>query len=387
MPRAGAYLKKEDLDKKEVSYPLDVYFCKSCTSVQLLDVIPRETLFGDYLYLSSVASKSVLEHFELYAKEIKERFFNPNGLVVEIACNDGILLKPLKENGVRAIGIDPSKSVEVARKHGFEVINDYFGEKLAAELVDNFGKADAIIANAVYAHVDDMDDMTHGIYAMLKDTGVFIFEVHHLADIIKTFQYDSIYHEHMSYHSVYTLSLFLKKHGMEIFEIKHFPVRGGMIRIYARKIGKHKGNISPSVKETLEMEKHMKLDLYETFEKFGKQVHEHKERIKTILKKMKDEGKKIVAYGMAGRGNTLLNFWDIGTDIIDYGIDASPERYGRYVPGMHIPIIPPDGALKDVDYALLIAWIFKKDILKKEKEFTERGGKFLIPLPEPYLVP
>lgn len=388
MPRAGEYLKKEELSKPEILYPLDVYFCKFCTSVQLLDVIPREILFDDYRYLSSVASKSVIEHFEAYAKEIKEHFSQPNGLVVEIACNDGILLKPLCDIGLRAIGVDPATNiVKVAKERGLEVINDYFGKSSARKIEKEYGKADVIIANAVYAHIDDMDDMTKGISILLKDSGSFIFEVHHLADIIETLQYDSIYHEHMSYHSVFALSKFLRKYEMEIFDVKQFSVRGGMIRVYARKIGNNKEKVSTRVNDILEKEKNLKLEEFETYKEFAKKVRQHKQLITTMLNDLKKKGKKIVAYGMSGRGNTLLNYWNIGTNIIDYGIDESPERYGRYVPGMHIPIVPPSGALDDVDYALLLAWIFEKDIMKKEQEFIKKGGKFIIPLPSPHLAP
>jgi SAM-dependent methyltransferase len=388
MPRAGEYLKKEELSKPEISYPLDVYFCKSCTSVQLLDVIPREVLFEDYRYLSSVASKSVIEHFEAYAKEIKERFFKSNGLVVEIACNDGILLKPLCDIGVRAIGVDPAVNiVKVAKERGLEVINDYFGEKCARKIESEYGKADVIIANAVYAHIDDMEDITKGTATLLKESGSFIFEVHHLADIIETLQYDSIYHEHMSYHSVFALSKFLKKYGMEIFDVKRFSVRGGMIRVYAKKIGNNEEQLNTSVKDILGKEKNLKLEQFETYKEFAKKVEQHKHLITAMLKKLKNEGKKIVAYGMSGRGNTLLNYWKIGTDIIDYGIDESPERHGRYVPGMHIPIVSPKGALGGVDYALLLAWIFEKDIIKKEQDFIKNGGKFIIPLPYPHFAP
>tara|TARA_B100000378_G_C18021924_1_gene404485 strand:- start:41 stop:1276 length:1236 start_codon:yes stop_codon:yes gene_type:complete len=388
MPRAGAYLKKEDLSKPEISYPLDVYFCKTCCSVQLFDVIPREILFDDYRYLSSAASKSVLDHFDSYAREIRDSLTNQSSFVVEIACNDGILLKPLKDLGVNCLGVDPDpNSVKVAREKGLEVINDFFGKKVSCDIKKKFLPADVIIANAVFAHVDDMDDLTAGITTLLADDGIFIFEIHHLTDIIEELQYDSIYHEHFSYHSIITLSIFLKKHGMDIYDVKKFSVRGGMIRVYAKKSTNTHRKISQSVTEVLELEKKFGLDKIETFMKFGENVMKHKSEILALLNKLKLEGKKIVAYGMSGRGNTLLNFWNVGTNIIEYGIDASPARYNRYVPGMHIPIISPENALDDADYALLLAWVFKDDIMKKEKKFIENGGKFIIPMPTPHFEP
>jgi methylation protein EvaC len=387
MPRAGAYLKKEDLKKPEISYPLDIYFCENCYSVQLLDIIPRETLFDDYRYLSSVASNSVLEHFEMYANEIDNLLTKKSDLVLEIACNDGILLKPIKDKGINCLGVDPASNiVNVAKEKGLNVINDFFGEKIGEEILDKHGSAEIIVANAVFAHVDDMDDMTSGISKVLSNSGTFIFEVHHLVDIIEDMQYDSFYHEHFSYHSIITLSKFLKKYDMEICNVKKFSIRGGMIRVYAKKnISNNK--IDESVREFINQEQKLGLDKLETYQRFAKEVNEHKLEILNLLKKLKSEGKKIVAYGMSGRGNTLLNYWKVGTEIIDYGIDASPERYDRFVPGMHIPIRSPENSLLGVDYALLLAWIFKNDIIKKENDFIKKGGKFIIPMPKPHLEP
>ena len=385
MPRAGAYLKKEDLQKLEILYPLDIYFCEDCFSVQLIDIISRETLFTDYRYLSSIASKSVLEHFESYANEINNLLISKSHLVVEIACNDGILLKPLSNHQINCLGVDPASNiVSIAKEKGLHVINDFFGKKIAEKITKEYGNAEIIVANAVFAHIDDMDDMTNGITELLSNSGTFIFEVHHLADIINEMQYDSFYHEHFSYHSIISLSKFLKRHNMEICE--KFPVRGGMIRVYAKKIA-NKNKINSSVNKFITMEKNMKLDKFETFKQFGKLVAKHKLEILKLLNQLKLEGKKIVAYGMSGRGNTLLNYWKVDTQIIDYGIDASPERYNRFVPGMHIPIVSPENSLVNVDYALLLAWIFKDDIMKKESDFILNGGKFIIPMPQPHLEP
>jgi len=387
MPRAGAYLKKEDLGKPEISYPLDIYFCEDCYSVQLLDIIPRETLFDDYRYLSSVASASVLEHFNSYSKEIYDTLIEKSNFVVEIACNDGILLEPMMNHGINCLGIDPASNiVSIAKDKGLNVINDFFGKKIVQKILQEHGQAEIVVANAVFAHVDDMDDMTAGVNGILRDSATFIFEVHHLADIIQDMQYDSFYHEHFSYHSIITLSKFLKKYDMEICDVKKFPVRGGMIRVYAKKF-KNNNKINHSVNEFIDLEKTVGLDQFETFKKFGESVIQHKSEILKLLNQLKSEGKKIVAYGMSGRGNTLLNYWKVGTEIIDYGIDASPERYDRYVPGMHIPIKSPENSLVDVDYALLLAWIFKDDIMKKESDFIKNGGKFIIPMPKPHFEP
>jgi len=385
MPLAGNFLNKEEIGKEE-SYPLDVCFCKNCTSVQVVEMIPRDTFFKDYRYLSSVAAKSVLNHFEQYAKEIKDRFVPNGGIVFEVACNDGILLKPLQDLEVHSIGIDPAVNVvKIARDRGLEVINDYFGFILSQKLLEKYGKANVIVGNAVFAHIDDMNDILKGVWNFLDDNGVFVFEVNYLGDMIDEIQYDVIYHEHTLYHSVYALKKFLDKHKMRIFDVKHLPIRGGTIRIYSCKESAYFQTL-PQVQKILDVEKQKGYQDLKTYQEFAKRCAEHKKKILNLLTNFKKDGKKIIGYGMSGRGNTMLNYWKVGIDILDYGIDASPERYGRFVPGMHIPIYPPN-SLDDVDYILLLAWIFADDIIKKENGFVKKGGKFIIPFPDPHLQP
>jgi len=385
MPLAGNFLTRDQMGK-ENSYDLDLVFCKNCTSVQVLQTIPRDTFFRDYRYLSSVATKSVLDHFEQYAKEIKDRFVLNDSFVLEIACNDGILLKPLKDLGVRAIGIDPAVNVvKVAKERGLDVLNDYFDLELSQKLAEKYGRANIIVGNAVFAHLDNMNDVFKGVWNMLDDNGVFVFEVNYLGDMIEELQYDVIYHEHTLYHSVFALKQFLKKHNMKIFDVKHIPIRGGTIRIYSCKESAT-FKISDNVQKILNIEKQKKYDNIQTYHEFAKRCEDHKKKILDLLHKLKNEEKKIIGYGMSGRGNTMLNYWHVGTDILDYGIDASPERYGRFVPGMHIQIYPP-GPLYGIDYVLLLAWIFADDIIQKENNFVKNGGKFIIPFPEPHLRP
>lgn len=385
MPLAGNFLNKEEIGKEE-SYPLDVCFCKSCTSVQVVEMIPRDTFFKDYRYLSSVAAKSVLNHFEHYAKEIKDRFVPNGGIVFEVACNDGILLKPLQDMKVHAIGIDPAVNVvKVARDRGLDVINDYFGSSLSQKLLKKYGKANVIVGNAVFAHIDDMNDIITGVWNLLDENGIFVFEVNYLGDMIDELQYDVIYHEHTLYHSVYTLKKFLEKHNMRIFDVKHLSIRGGTIRIYSCKESA-RFEMLPQVQKILDTEKQKGYQDLKTYQEFAKRCDEHRKKILRLLSDLKKDGKKIIGYGMSGRGNTMLNYWKVSVDILDYGIDASPERYGRFVPGMHIPIYSPR-SLDGVDYILLLAWIFADDIIKKENNFVEKGGKFIIPFPDPHLQP
>jgi len=385
MPLAGVFLKKEDLGKEE-TIPLDTYFCNSCKGILVLDIVEKEEFFKDYRYLSSVTN-TLVEHFNLYAKNIKKRFHKPNNFVVEIGCNDGILLEPLKKEGMRVLGVDPAANiVKIAKQKGLDTINAFFEEKIVSKIIDEYEKADVVIANQVFAHVDDLDDMTRGVFSLLKDDGIFVIEIHYIADIIKDLQYDMIYHEHMCYFSLNSLSKFLKKHGMEIFDVEHLSIRGGSIRAYAKKIESQAHSIMPTVKDMLKIEEKIGLHSLETYENFAKQVKDHKQKMITLLQEMKNDGKKIVGYGMSGRANTLLNYWKIGTDVLEYGIDASPERYGRYIPVMHIPIKSPHD-LVGIDCIVLFAWIFKKEIMEKEHAFIEKGGKFLIPFPKPHFSP
>jgi len=385
MPLAGDFLKPEDVGK-EKSYPLDVCFCKDCTSVQVVEMVPRDTFFRDYRYLSSVTGNSVLEHFKTYASEIKDRFLPENGFVVEVACNDGILLGPLKNLGLKVLGVDPAKNVvKVAREKGLDVIDDYFGLDLSKHILKKYEKADVIVGNAVFAHVDNLDDILQGVKNLLNDNGVFVFEVNYLGDMIDELQYDVIYHEHTMYHSVLALQKFLKRFEMKIFDVKHLGIRGGTIRIYSS-FNNANHEISENVQSLINSELNKGYDKFETFKEFACRCEEHKKNMLNLLDDLKKDGKKIIGYGMSGRGNTMLNYWKVGTDVIDYGIDASPERYGRFVPGMHIPIKPPQHKI-DADYILLLAWIFAEDIIEKESNFVENGGKFLIPFPEPHFAP
>ena len=385
MPLAGNFLKKEDVGK-ENAYPLDVCFCKNCGSVQVLEMIPRDTFFRDYRYLSSVTAKSVLEHFKTYASEIKERFLPNGGFVLEVACNDGILLEPLKNLELNVLGVDPAKNItKIAKGKGLDVIDDYFGLDLSKQILEKYDKANVIVGNAVFAHVDDLNDILLGVKNLLKDDGVFIFEVNYMGDMIDELQYDVIYHEHTMYHSVLALKKFLEQYEMKIFDVKHLGIRGGTIRIYSSFKNTH-FEVSNNVQSLIDSELQKGYDKLETFKNFAKKCEEHKSEILNLLHDLKKQGKKIIGYGMSGRGNTMLNYWQVSTNIIDYGIDASSERYGRFVPGMHIPIKPPQPMI-DVDYVLLLAWIFADDIIEKEHGFVENGGKFIIPFPKPHFSP
>lgn len=383
-PLAGAFLTQDKVRQKDPMYPLDVYFCEDCKLVQLLDVVPKETMFSEYFY----SPHPVLsEHYARYAEEVVERFkLKPDSLVVEFGSNDGTMLKYLTSLGPRGIGVEPAKNIAaIARERGVDTINDFFSEKVAREMVERHGKADAIIANNVFAHIDDLHEVMRGIRVLLKDAGIFVFENHYLLESVRQLQYDDIYHEHVCYYSLHPLVPFFKKYGLSVFDVKTVPTHGGSIRVYIGNPAHHPAR--NSVGKTLELEKKEKIDRLETYTDFAARVVRQRERLTGLLKSLKAQGKRIVGYGAPGRGNTMLNYCKIGTDILDYTTDENPLRQGKITPGMRIPVVSPERLRKEQpDYALMLAWSYMGPILKKEQRFLSRGGKFIVPLPEPKIL-
>ncbi len=348
MPLAGEFLKKKDIGKEKF-YPLRIYECLNCSLVQAVDIVPKEELFQSFL--SSVSMK---KHFEDYAKEMIDRFLKKGDFVIEIGSNDGVLLKPLKKKGIKVLGIEPVQHIaNLAIKKGIPTIDKYFSSDLAKEI----GMADAVFANNVFAHIEDLDDVMKGIQMILKEDGIFVFEVHFLLDLIKKLQYDTIYDEHLNYYSIASLAPFLKKYNFEIFEVKPIPTHSGSIRVYTRQL------------------------LRRRLMEFKDLVMNQREELINLLHKLKLENKKIIGYGAAGRANTLLNYCGITTDYLDYIVDESPLRYGRYTPGTHIPVMSLKKAdFKNVDYVVILAWNYEKEIREKLKKYKHL--RFIVPLPK-----
>ena len=387
MPLAGGFLTKEQL-KEEQLFPLNVYYCKNCTASEVLDIVPREILFKQYFYMSS-ATKTLSEHFERFAKEIKEKYLkNRRGLVLEIGSNDGILLKPLMDLGVNALGVDPALNVvRIAEEKGCRVVKEFFTPEVAEKISKKEGQAEIITASNVFAHVDDMDELMKAIKIMLAEEGTFVIEVHYVLDLVKKMQYDTIYHEHFSYYTVKSLQRLFERYGMEIFKVERIPIHAGSIRVFSRNKRKRNKAIERQVKALLEEEKKAGLHSFNAYVEFAEKVKKQKNQLNSILSKLKKEGKKIVGYGAAGRGNTLLNYCKIGRETLDYVVDASPLRQNKFIPGMHIPIVAPEKMRESPpDYALLLAWSYFNEVMKKEQEFLKKGGKFVIPLPRPRII-
>ena len=385
---ANSYLTKAQLKQNEFKAPLEVYFCHNCYLAQLLHIVNRSYIYRQYDYFSST-SPMLVKHFEEYANEVFKRYPKQvKQLVVDIGSNDGVLLKPFKKLGAKVLGIDPAKNIaEIANRQGIETIADFFGSKKVANLIKKYGRAGIITSNNTLAHTDALHDIFEGVKEFLDKNGVFVFEVQYLADLLAHNEFDNTYHEHICFHAITPLSYLLKTHTMEIIDIIHTDTHGGGIMVFAT----HTPSASPvskTVGQYLENEKKLGLNKLSTYKKFAKRPPLVKKKLTKMLKDLKKKGKKITAYGASAKATTLLQYCNIGADVIDYITDSAPSKIGKYTPGTHIPIVPEEVLKKQTpDYILITAWNYASHIMeKKERWFKKQGGKFIIPIPEPKIV-
>lgn len=388
-PLADAFVERENLGKPEKKFPLDVAVCADCGLVKLVDAVDPKLLFGDdYAFYTSGSPQAVI-HFRKYAHEVMQRFPKlAKKLTVDIASNDGVLLRPMKELGAKALGVDPAKNVVfAARAAGIETINDFFDTKCAKNIVKKYGKAGVVLANNVLAHVDDVHDFIKGVRLLLEPKGAFIFEVHYFPNLLFKNQFDNVYHEHHSFFSLRPLTRLLEANDMKIFDVEEVDTHGGSIRVFAEhKKGPRK--VLPIVKKMIQAELDMGLHKIETYKGLQERAQYIKKELLRILTDLKKQGKKIVGYGAPAKGNTLLNFCEIGPEHLDYIIDKTLFKHGKFTPGMHIPVFPVEKIQEDgpPDYYLLLPWNYVAGFLRQEKEYFENGGKFIIPIPAPYII-
>ncbi|OGH80588.1 MAG: hypothetical protein A3I29_04060 [Candidatus Magasanikbacteria bacterium RIFCSPLOWO2_02_FULL_44_11] len=383
-PPANAFLRQEDLNKKEESFPLECYFCQQCSFVQLLDIVSPELLFGNYVYVSST-SPVFIAHFEEFAQTICKRFeLQKESLIVDVGSNDGILLRPFKKLGMTIQGVDPAtKIAEMATANGIETIPAFFNKDVAHTIRSARGPAQIITATSVFPHVDDLNSLVAAIKELLADNGIFIVEAYYLVDMVEKNLFDTAYHEHLSYFTVDTLTTLFNRLGMEVFDVEKTDTHGGSLRVFIQKHGGGR-NIQNSVQKFINEEKNKKINKEETFLEYEKTIQKNKEDLLAMLRTLKAQGKKIVGYGAPAKGNTLLNYFGIGTDLLDYIVDDSSWKQGLYSPGKHIPIVSSDVLRQDKpDYILILAWNFARPIMER---FLDLNLKFIIPVPRPVII-
>jgi len=387
MPLANAFLETPANFRDERSYPLDVYFCANCTLVQLVDVIDPTVLFSQYNYITGT-SDTIAAHHVKYARAMVERLeLKPSDLVIEIASNDGSLLKNFRPYGVRTLGVEPAQNIaKIANAAGIETANQFFNAALALQLASVYGRAQCIIANNVLAHVDDPKDFLLGCKQLLAPEGIISIEVPYIYNLIEQLEYDTIYHEHLSYFSVQSLMLLCQEVGLGIMGVEYIPIHGGSIRVlmgYRARYPTH----STSVLDLVKSEKALGLDQFWRYSAFGDDVLAHRHNLLSALHELKTSQKSIVGYGAPAKGNTLLNFCKIGTDLLPYTVDKSILKVGRYTPGMHIPVRSISDLIEDQpDYVLVLAWNFVEEIMRQQELYRQRGGKFLVPFPAPHIL-
>jgi SAM-dependent methyltransferase len=387
-PLSNAFLKKEMLNDVEKKFPLCVYVCDNCFLVQLPEFEKPENIFEDYAYFSSYSS-IWLEHAENYVDMMIKKFdFNEKSVVIEIASNDGYLLQFFKEKNIPILGIEPAVNVaKVAKEKGIPTITKFFGVNTANELKKENKLSDLIIGNNVLAHVPNLNDFVKGLKILLKSTGIITLEFPHILQLIEKNQFDTIYHEHFSYLSLNTVKQIFEFHNIIIFDVEEIPTHGGSLRIYA----KHKINknfeIKNSVNDLLEKEKEFGLLNLSFYLEFSRKVELVKKELIEFFNNTKQNGKKIVCYGAAAKGNTLLNYCGIGKENIEYVVDINSYKQGLYLPGSHLHIKKPEEIKKDKpDFILILPWNIKEEIMKDISFIHDWNGKFVIPIPKVMII-
>ncbi|MEO9168690.1 MAG: class I SAM-dependent methyltransferase [Aestuariivirga sp.] len=383
-PPSNAYLSRDDLKKPEITYPLAVKVCGNCFLVQTEDYAKADELFtSDYAYFSST-SKSWLDHAAHYAKNISARLsLGPQSLVIEVASNDGYLLRNFVDAKIPCLGIEPTASTAAAaEKLGIPVLHKFFGQDLAKQLVADDKQADLVCGNNVYAHVPDINDFTSGLATVLKPQGVVTLEFPHLLNLIRLCQFDTIYHEHYSYLSLAVVQRIFAKAGLRLFDVEELETHGGSLRIYGcRQDAKHIR--TENVQRILIAEQTAGLESVETYSSFQSRAEKIKLNFLSFLIDAKQRGKKVVAYGAAAKGNTLLNFAGVKPDLLPVVFDAATAKQGKLMPGSHIPILPPDALAKSTaDYVVILPWNIAAEVMERTKALVAARARYVVAVPE-----
>lgn len=383
-PLCETYPSVADLNHGEIYYPLRVYVCEKCWLVQLEEYESAEKIFSDYAYFASY-SDSWLKHCENYCQKMATRFgLGKESFVVEVASNDGYLLQYFVREGVPVLGIEPAANVaKAAVERGIPTLVRFFGTQLAKELASKGSCADLVVGNNVLAQVPDLNDFVEGLKILLKSDGVLTLEFPHLLKLIELNEFDTIYHEHFSYFSLLSTIKIMEAHGLRVFDVEELKSHGGSLRVYACRANSQAQVVGRNVEKVLNDERKAKLDRRDGYESFAEQVRETKFSLVDFLLSATLQGKRVAGYGAPGKSATLLQYCGIGKDLIEYTVDRSPYKQGRFLPGSRIPIHHPDH-IRDTrpDYVVILPWNLKDEIMQQLQFIRDWGGKFVVPIPK-----
>ena len=382
MALANKFVTRDELSKADPRYPLEVGFCHTCGHVQLVDIVPPQAMFADYLYMSS-ASDTLKQHLADVAMTVVERCgLGAADLVVDVGCNDGTLLRSFRDLGVRTLGVDPAENLAaIAADSGIERLVAYFTPDTARHIVERWGPASAITITNTFPHFQNLQELAEAVKILLAPGGSLFLEAHYLVDLLEQGAFDTVYHEHVSYWALGPMRCLFERNGLEVVDAEHLSLHHGQLRAVVRRRGEVEP--TPAVAELLAEERARGIDRFETYERFAITVNRIRDDLLATLRRLRAENKRVAAYGAPAKGNTLIEFLELSPDTVEYIVDKSPLKQGRYSPGAHIPVVAPERLLEDQpDYVVLLAWNFRSEILEQQAEYRRRGGKFIAPLPD-----
>jgi hypothetical protein len=383
LPLVNSYA--TDDSQRDEKYPLEILYCRNCSLSQLSIVVAPEKLYRQYAYRSSI-SETFKKHCELFAEDVSHKYhLTPNDLTVDIASNDGCLIREFKKYSANILGIDPAENlVHIANQMELRSIARFWNLATAKEVEKTYGKAKVITATNVFAHVHDIHGFLKAVDIFLKEDGIFIIEVPYLVNFINKKEFDTTYHEHLSYFLIKPIVHLLAEHSLELFDVQQFMIHGGTVRLHIKRTANRSitGERPESIQWLMDLENDLGLHDFKKYREFSSDVENVKKSFMDTLKGLKEKNKKIAAYGASAKGNVLLNFCGIGRDVINYIIDDTPEKIGKFTPGNHIPIVRYDMLHKErPDYLVLLAWNFADELMRKTASYKSSGGRYIIPIP------